>query len=427
MANSSPLSLRAYRFATSILEPAVPLMLNRRARRGKENRERISERLGFASHARPDGTLIWVHGASVGECLAVLPLIDELLREPDRAVLMTSGTVASAEMMAERLPPRAFHQFSPVDTPAAVARFIDHWRPAIGLFVDSEIWPNTLVAAEKSGVRLAMVNGRMSEKSFLGWQRAGQMAKSLLELFDMALVQDKETADRLNALGARNVEVTGSLKAESPPLPADADMLADLVRDIGGRPVFLATNTHSGEDELLLEVHDRLRRRFPPLLTIIAPRHAERGTEIAALSGTRTHALRSLGQKPDGNTEIYIADTMGELGLFYRLAPFAFVGKSLAAQGGQNPLEVARLGAAVLAGPHTDNFREAYDAIFAAQGSGRVTSVEELEALAQQLLSDPATSRAMGNAAEKAVAALGGALERTRAAVEEMLLAHART
>src|SRR5271168_3057513 len=252
MATSSPLSLRAYRLATSVLEPAVPLMLNRRARRGNENLERISERMGFASRARPNGTLIWVHGASVGECLAVLPLIDALLLEPDRAVLMTSGTVASAEMMAERLPPRAFHQFAPVDTPVAVARFIDHWRPAAGLFVDSEIWPNTLVAAEKNGVRLAMVNGRMSEKSFVGWQRAGRMAKSLLARFDMALVQDKETADRLTALGARKVEVTGSLKAESPPLPADAGLLAALARDIGGRPVFLATNTHPGEDEIVL-------------------------------------------------------------------------------------------------------------------------------------------------------------------------------
>ena len=427
MANSSPLSLRAYRFATSVLEPAVPLMLNRRARRGKENLERISERMGFASRARPNGTLIWVHGASVGECLAVLPLIDALLLEPDRAVLMTSGTVASAEMMAERLPPRAFHQFAPVDTPVAVARFIDHWRPAAGLFVDSEIWPNTLVAAERNGVRLAMVNGRMSEKSFVGWQRAGRMAKSLLARFDMALVQDKETADRLTALGARKVEVTGSLKAESPPLPADAGLLAALAGDIGGRPVFLATNTHPGEDEILLEVHDRLRQRFPSLLTIIAPRHAERGVEIAARCGTRAHALRSLGQQPDGDIEIYIADTMGELGLFYRLAPFAFVGKSLAAQGGQNPLEVARLGAAVIAGPHTDNFREAYDAIFAAQGSGRVVSVEALDALVAQLLGDPAKARAMSKAAENAVEALGGALERTRMAVEDMLRAHART
>jgi 3-deoxy-D-manno-octulosonic-acid transferase len=426
MATQLPLSLRAYRYATSALEPIASLALKRRARRGKENPERISERLGFASRARPDGTLIWIHGASVGECLSVLPLIDALLTKPGRSVLMTSGTVASAEMMAGRLPPGAFHQFSPVDTPAAVARFLGHWRPDIGLFVDSEIWPNILIAAAKAGTRLAIVNGRMSEKSFGGWQRAKRMAASLLGLFDIALVQDNETAERLKGLGARAVEITGTLKADSPPLPADAKALEDLRRAVGTRPIFLATNTHPGEDEIILGIHDGSRRTFPSLLTIIAPRHAERGGDIAALAASRAHALRSQAQMPGAATEIYIADTMGELGLFYRLAPFAFIGKSLGAQGGQNPLEPARLGVAVLAGPYTDNFREAYDAIFASQGVGRVSSADELEALAAKLLGDPAQARALGQAAEHAVLPLGGALERTRLAVETMVQSHAR-
>jgi 3-deoxy-D-manno-octulosonic-acid transferase len=427
MGTQLPFSLRAYRYATSALEPFAPLALKRRARRGKENPERISERLGFAARARPDGTLIWIHGASVGECLSVLPLIDALLTKPGRSVLMTSGTVASAEMMAARLPSGAFHQFSPVDTPAAVARFLGHWRPDIGLFVDSEIWPNTLIAAANQGTRLAIVNGRMSEKSFAGWQHAQSMAANLLGLFDIALVQDNETAERLKGLGARAIEVTGSLKADSPPLPADAKALEELRRAIGTRPIFLATNTHPGEDEIIIGIHDRLRRAFPSLLTIIAPRHAERGGEIAALTAPRPHTLRSQAQMPDESTEIYIADTMGELGLFYRLASFAFIGKSLGAQGGQNPLEPARLGVAVLAGPYTDNFREAYDAIFAGQGTGRVQSAEELEALASKLLNDPAQARTLGQAAEHAVLPLGGALERTRLAVETMLQAHART
>ena len=426
MAAQLPFSLRAYRYATSALESIAPLALRRRARRGKENPERISERLGFASRARPDGTLIWIHGASVGECLSVLPLIDALLAKPGRSVLMTSGTVTSAEMMAGRLPSGAFHQFSPVDTPAAVARFLDHWRPDIGLFVDSEIWPNILIAAATTGTRLAIVNGRMSEKSFGGWQRAKRMAASLLGLFDIALVQDNQTAERLKGLGARAVEVTGTLKADSPPLPANMQALEALRRAIGIRPVFLATNTHPGEDEIVLGVHDRLREKFPSLLTIIAPRHAERGGDIAALAAQRSHALRSRAQMPDAGTEIYIADTMGELGLLYRLGTFAFIGKSLGAHGGQNPLEPARLGAAVLAGPYTDNFREAYDAIFAGQGSGRVFSADELQSLAALLLSDPARARALGQAAENAVLPLGGALERTRLAVETMLQSHAR-
>ena len=427
MATQMPLSLRAYRYATGALEPIAPLLLKRRMRRGKENRERLSERLGFASRPRPNGTLIWIHGASVGESLSVLPLIDALLTKPGRSVLMTSGTVASAEMMAERLPAGAFHQFSPVDTPAAVARFLDYWRPDVGLFVDSEIWPNTLLGAAKRSVQLAIINGRMSEKSFAGWQRAKSMASSLLGLFDIALVQDKETADRLKALGARAVEVTGSLKADSPPLPADANALEELRRAVGPRPVFLATNTHPGEDAIILGVHDRLRAMFPSLLTIIAPRHAERGNDIVALAAPRALAQRSLAQMPDASTEIYIADTMGELGLLYRLAPFALVGKSLGSQGGQNPLEPARLGVAVLAGPYTDNFREAYEAIFASQGVGRVATADELQTLAAQLLQDPAQVRALGQAAEKAVQSLGGALEQTRRTVETMLQSHART
>lgn len=420
-----PFSLRAYRIATSVLEPIAPLALKRRARRGKENSERMSERLGHPSRVRPDGTLIWIHGASVGECLSVLPLIDALLAKPGRSVLVTSGTVASAEMMAERLPHGAFHQFSPVDTPSAVARFLDHWRPDVGLFVDSEIWPNILFAAAKRGTRLAIVNGRMSEKSFGGWQRARRMAASLLGLFDIALVQDNETAERLKGLGARAVEVTGSLKADSPALPANANALEGLRRAVGTRPIFLATNTHPGEEEIILGIHDRLRETFPSLLTIIAPRHAERGNDIARFAAPRAHVLRSKAQLPDANTEIYIADTMGELGLFYRLASFAFIGKSLGAQGGQNPLEPARLGVAVLAGPYTDNFREAYDAIFAGQGSGRVHSADELRSFAALLLSDPARARALGSAAEHAVLPLGGALERTRLAVETMLQSHA--
>ena len=422
---SVPLTLRAYRCATSVLEPIAPMALRRRARRGKENLKRLPERLGFASRERPRGTLIWIHGASVGECLAVLPLIDALLAAPGRSVLLTSGTVTSADLMMERLPPRAAHQFSPVDTPSAVARFLEHWRPDVGLFVDSEIWPNLLSTAHAQGVRLAIVNGRMSEKSFAGWQKAKRTAASLLSLYDVCLVQDRETAVRLKALGAAFVQVAGSLKADSHPLPADLDALAELRRCIGARPVFLATNTHAGEEDLLLSVHDRLRRSYSSLLTIIVPRHAERGPDIARLCGARTHAQRSLGQNIGNDIEIYIADTMGELGLFYRLASFAFIGKSLGAEGGQNPLEAGRLGVAVIAGPHTDNFREAYETLLAAQGSGLVRSAEELATLAEKFLTDPPRTREIGKAAERSVIALGGALEHTRLAVEAMLQPHA--
>lgn len=424
--SSTPLSLRVYHYATLALEPVAPFVLRRRAHRGKEQSARLAERLGIASRARPDGQLVWIHGASVGECLSILPLVDALLENPQRSVLVTSGTVTSAELMAERLPPRAIHQFVPVDTPSAVSRFIAHWHPEIGLFVDSEIWPNMLIAAHERGVRLAIVNGRMSARSYSRWRRAAGMAASVLSLYDMCMVQDDDSAERLRALGARAVEVTGNLKADAPPLPADPAKLAELQKSFGTRPVLLAASTHTGEEEIILPAHDMLRKKFPSLLTVIVPRHPTRGPEIAMLCGTRNSQRRSDVSTPGTDTAIYIADTMGELGLFYRAVSFAFIGGSLVPHGGQNPLEAARLGTAVLSGPYTDNFRQAYDTIFARQGLGRVVSSSDIAAHSARFFADPPGARALGEAARQAVQSLGGAVSRTRLAVESMLASHAR-
>jgi 3-deoxy-D-manno-octulosonic-acid transferase len=421
---ATPLGLLAYRYATLALAPALPFALKRRLKHGKEDPTRLREKLGHAGLARPDGQLIWIHGASVGECLSVLPLIGEFLKAPGRNVLVTSGTVTSAALMAERLPARALHQFAPLDTPPAIVRFLAHWQPDIGLFVDSEIWPNMLGMAHARGVKLAIINGRMSEKSFHGWRYARRIAAAVFGFFDLCLAQDEETAMRLRNLGARDVRVSGNLKADALPLPADDAKLDALRIAIGNRPVLLAASTHPGEDEIILPAHDLLRKTFPHLLTIIVPRHAERGPDIAMLCGTRNVARRANGETPAPDTAIYIADTMGELGLFYRLAPFAFIGGSLVPHGGQNPLEPARLHCAVMAGPHTKNFTPAYDAIFAAQGAGRVRSSGEIAAFAANLFADPATARMMGEAAAHGADALGGAVERTRAAIEQ-LLSHA--
>jgi len=421
-----PFGLNAYRYATFMLAPAAPLLLRERMLRGKEDPKRISERLGHACIPRPEGALIWIHGASVGECLAALPLIDALRIQPGRTILVTSGTLTSARIMAERLPAGVLHQFAPVDTPGAVRRFLDHWRPDIGLFVDSEIWPNMVRDAYARGVRLALINGRMSARSHKGWMRVRRTAAALLSCYDVCLAQDRETADRLHQLGAQAVEITGSLKADAPPLPADAPKLAALQAAVDGRPVLLAAQTHPGEDETILPVHDILRRGHPDLLTIVVPRHPERGGEIAMLCATRSAVRRSDGALPARDTAIYIADTMGELGLFYRLATFAFVGGSLIPHGGQNPLEPARLGCAVLAGPHTENFTEAYNAIFTAQGEGRVASSADIVALADRLLIAPHDARKMAENAAHGASTLAGALEKTRAVVEALLAGHAR-
>lgn len=415
------LALLAYRCATSALAPAVPLLLRERVLRGKEDRTRIKERLGVASRSRPVGQLIWIHGASVGECTSVLPLIEALLAGADRHVLVTSGTTSSARLMEERLPHRALHQFAPLDTPAGIHRFLDHWKPDVGLFVDSEIWPNMVVGAAARDIPLALINGRMSLRSFTGWRRTPKMASTLLANYRICLMQDSESVERLRALGARNVQISGNLKADAPPLPADAEKLAELQRTTEGRPILLAASTHSGEEETLLPARDSLKRRLPNLLSIIVPRHPERGGDIAMLCGGRTVARRSHGALPASETEVYVADTMGELGLFFRLAPCAFVGGSLVPHGGQNPLEAARLARAVLAGPHTSNFTTEYARIFDAQGSGRVTSAGDIARLAGEWIAEPETAQQTGKAAAEAAASLAGATEMTRKTIEALL------
>src|SRR6185437_7053614 len=357
-----PLGLVAWRALGTMVQPLAPLLLSERAARGKEDRARLGERLGIASVARPQGPLVWVHGASVGESLAALPLIEQL-QVRGIGVLVTSGTVTSAKMMQARLAPGAIHQYVPLDVPRAAERFLNHWKPDAGLFVESDLWPNLIQTAAARGVKLALVNARISARSALRWKRASRTAAALLGAFAAVLAQDEEIAARFRKLGSRHVTVAGSLKADAPPLACDDAMLAALRSEIGGRPVLLAAQTHPGEDETVLPAHDMLRARFGDLLTIIVPRHAERGEHISMLCGVRAAKRRSLGEAISSQTEVYIADTMGELGLFYRLAPFCFIGGTLVPMGGHNPLEPAVLGCAVLAGPHRVNAARAYEAI----------------------------------------------------------------
>jgi 3-deoxy-D-manno-octulosonic-acid transferase len=426
---SFPLALHAYGVATQLVSPLVPFVLRERVARGKEDPSRLGERLGHASQPRPQGPLIWIHGASVGECLAALPLIGELLKEQRRHVLVTSGTLTSARLMEERLPPRALHQYVPVDTPSAVQRFLDYWRPDLALFVESELWPNLISQTQARGTSMALVNARFSPRSRQGWNRAPKLAGALFGAFDACLAQDATVAAFLKDMGARNIHIVGSLKADAPPLPADEAKLAELRAAIGTRPVFFAASTHEGEDIILLKAFKLLRVKLPDALCILVPRHPERGAAIAAtaLAQRLPCARRALGALPQGTSALYIADTLGELGLFYRLAPFAFLGGSLIEHGGQNPLEAARLGKGVLSGPYTDNFSDIFAALFAAQGYGRVHSVEELAALAGKLMTAPEEAARLGAKAKQAAETLGGALARTMAIVEPLLVNHART
>jgi 3-deoxy-D-manno-octulosonic-acid transferase len=412
--------LKAWRLIARALEPVAPLLLRQRAARGKEDPARRGERLGHAAIPRPEGRLAWVHGASVGESLAALPLVERLMADGFQ-VLVTSGTVTSATLLARRLPAGAMHQYVPLDTPGAVTRFLDHWKPQAGLFVESDLWPNLITAAKARGVKLALVNARISEKSAANWKRAPKTAAALLGAFDLLLAQDEEIAARFRALNAHNVTVVGSLKADAPPLAADAEKLAALKAMIGGRPLLVAAQTHEGEDETLLPAHDLLRARFPNLLTIIVPRHPARGEAIAMLCGPRGAARRALGDDITASTSVYVADTLGELGLIYRLAHFCFLGGTLVPLGGHNPLEPAILDCAVLAGPHRSSSQSAFDAILAAQGFGTVQSSGDIAREAGRLLADTEAARRAGEAAHGGAATLQGAVARSVALLNRML------
>jgi 3-deoxy-D-manno-octulosonic-acid transferase len=422
---SRPLGLVAWRLFAVAVTPFATLYVRQRAERGKEDRTRLKERLGVSAIARPPGRLVWVHGASVGESLAALPLIERLLAEGDTGVLVTSGTVTSAVLMAQRLPPGVLHQFVPLDMPGAVARFLDHWKPDIGLFVESDLWPNLILAASARGVRLALVNARISARSARHWAWARKSAAALLGAFDVVLAQDEEIAARFRQLGARDVQVVGSLKADAPPLGVNEADLAAMRTLIGDRPVLLAAQTHPGEDETVLPAHDLLRARFPDLLTILVPRHVTRGGEIEMLCGARPSARRSAGGVITSETAIYIADTMGEMGLLYRLAPFCFLGGTLVPLGGHNVLEPAALHCAVLAGPHTVNAAGAYAAVLEAQGFGLVCSSADIAREAARLLFDDDAARTAGDAAARGAASLSGAVTRTTAVARRLLDARA--
>jgi 3-deoxy-D-manno-octulosonic-acid transferase len=418
------LGLTIYRLATRAVGPAVPYLLSRRLNRGKEDSGRLNERRGIASIARPSGPLVWIHAASVGESLSVLPLIDGLLGlRAGLHVLVTTGTVTSARLMAERLPQGTFHQYVPLDHPDYCTRFIAHWRPDLGVWVESEFWPNLILATHRRGTPLALVNARITERSFQGWQRFPATIRDLLARFSAVLAQDQASAERLRALGAENVATPGNLKHDAAPLTADEAELARLRFAIGSRPVWLATNTHDGEEEVAAKAHALLAAKHPGLLTLIVPRHPSRGNTIAAALRRRglNVAQRSDDDAIEDETDIYLADTLGELGLFYRLADIVFIGGTLGNTGGHNPFEPARLRSALIAGPSDFNFAEAFRGFMQADALIRVADAAELAAAVAGLLDDTEERRRRAESAERIVSASSDATRATLAALNALL------
>ena len=419
-------ALIAYRLLTRLIEPLAPRLLDARAKQGKEDPARVDERLGIASQARPAGDLVWLHGVSVGETLSLLPVVERLRQKrPDLTVLVTSGTLTSATLLARRLPPGVIHQFAPVDTPGAVRAFLDHWRPAAAVFVESELWPNLILEARRREVKLVLASARITEKTALGWRRFPGAAREIVSAFDRVLPQDAASADRLESLGAR-IDGHVNLKLAGAAPPHDPGAFTRLSAAIGDRPVVVAASTHDGEEIALVRALDSLADR---LCLILVPRHPERSPAIAAAltrDGYR-FARRSDGREPDRDTDLYVADTLGEMGLFLRLADVVVMGGSFSAAleqppvGGHNPLEPARLGKPAVTGPDMSNWAAVTDTLVAAGGLAVVEAPWDLPAVLAPLLADDAAARAMGERGRRAAAEAGSGLDRLWDALTPLL------
>jgi 3-deoxy-D-manno-octulosonic-acid transferase len=410
-------ALIVYRLLTRLLEPLAPRLLDARARQGKEDPVRVDERLGLTTVARPAGDLVWLHGVSVGETLSLLPVVERIRRQrPDLAILVTSGTLTSAQLLAQRLPAGVIHQFAPVDAPGAVAAFLEHWQPSLAVFVESELWPNLILEARRRGVKLVLASARITERTVEGWRRFPSAVRQILSAFDRILPQDETSAARLHSLGARiDGHVNLKLSGEAP--PHDAAAFTRLSAAIGDRPVVVAASTHDGEEIAIVRALDKLADR---LCLILVPRHPARSADIATAltrDGYR-FARRSQGHEPDRDTDLYLADTLGEMGLFLRLADVVVMGGSFSAAlektpvGGHNPLEPARLGKPAVTGPDMSNWATVTDALVEAGGLAIVQAPWDLPAVLAPLLANTDAARVMGERGRRAATEAGSGLDR---------------
>ncbi len=424
------LSLWAYLLWAAQAKTFAERKLAERLAEGKEDATRLNERRGITEKARPKGQLIWFHAASVGEALSTLELMRQI--KADRPLvhfLMTTGTVTSAALMAKRLPKDAVHQYAPLDVKSYVTRFLDHWQPDLAIWIESEFWPGMLHWTHARGIPMALINARLSEQSYRRWRFFPIAARSLLRRFQVVLAQDTVTADRLRWLGVLNtsLSVSGTLKEGARALPYDTTEHDRLSLAFAGRPRWLAASTHEGEERLVAEAHLQAAKLSYRLLLILAPRHPERGNEIVASlrrQGLRV-AQRTKGEAITRETQVYVVDTLGEMGLWFRLAPISFMGGSLVPIGGHNPFEPAALGSAILAGPNVQNFQDIYDRLSKAEA---VKVVDDVESLAQALSAtlEPDEAARMAHAAWEVVSEGSDALEITTNALLRLMDQRAR-
>ena len=414
--------LGAYRYVGAAAYPMVGGYVAWRASKGKEDKNRRRERYGVASRERPEGPLIWFHAASVGETIAVVPLIESIL-DFGINIVLTTGTVTSAQVADERLGGRVIHQYVPLDLKPAVSRFLDHWHPDLAIIAESEIWPMTILELGARRVPQILVNGRLSDRSFKSWKKRAYIAEALFENMAHVVAQSEVDGERFRALGARPVTVSGNLKVDTPPPPVDERALHAVQRQIERRPTWAAVSTHEGEELMAAEVHAMLRNRHRGLLTIIVPRHPERAPALLqqfAEMGLNV-ARRSTGDRIMPDTDILLGDTIGEMGLYLRLTEIAFVGRSMTSTGGQNPLEPAMLDTAVLAGRNVQNFRDTYQRLIERGGAKIVRDRDMLAGAVNFLLGNEIARHDMMAAGASTVEEMRGALARTLKSLEPFI------
>ncbi len=422
---TAPFLYRAYVAATGALVPLAAYLETNKLRRAGVEIHRAHEKLGHPTQERRGaGPLVWFHAASVGESLSVLSLITRMgVALPRAQFLITSGTATSAALVAKRMPPRCVHQFAPLDAPGPIKRFLKHWRPDAAIFVESELWPHMLRRTHATGARMALVNARLSTNSIARWTRSPTLARYLFEVFDLILTQNDAMAEAMVAMQAPPDRVArgSNLKALSEPLPVDDIALGEARAALGDRPLWVAASTHAGEEEIVLAAHKKLLERWPDLHLILVPRHPERGDAVAQLIAQAglTATRRSTGEAPAGN--VYLADTLGELGTWYALGDIVFLGGSLLPIGGHNPFEVAQAGAAVLSGPLVTNFAETFAALEAVGAAQHVSNSAELATAITQLMGNQDQLTASQTAATEFAHAQADALDRIAARLINVL------
>ncbi|HEX2859905.1 MAG TPA: 3-deoxy-D-manno-octulosonic acid transferase [Alphaproteobacteria bacterium] len=409
--------LFTYRFLHYLLAPLLAVWMWVRKLKGREDPERYAERKGIATTPRPYGPLLWVHGASAGESASTLAVLEHLRAlKPEVNLLLTTGTRSGMQILMARAPRlpgtgQTIIQYVPIDTPWATTRFINHWKPTISVFTESDFWPELLSKAPNP----ILLNGRISNRSWPKYKRYRWFFRPLISRFIHILAQRPVDVERLKYLGAKNVSIGGNLKFDAEPLPVDAHQQAKMQVAIGGRPTLVVASTHPGEEEEAAKLHLALRQAVPDLLTIVVPRHPHRGTQ--ASNDLHRHVKfihrRGIGQMPKKSgptpTDIYVADTMGELGLWYRLAHVAVIGATLLKYGGHNPLEPLKLGTPTIAGPHFYNFDDMVPGLVDAGILTVSPTLPELAQTLRQWLTNPDLLNQIRGKIGSTMPAIGGA------------------